>query len=103
MNYDPIVDGIYTNFYFLINICISLKQSLTILSSITLKSVETPLILNNIRPHNGKTCISFTFTYNNYRNVTISNGVVAGAFTTVSSLMTAITTALAIVIAAYSG
>ena len=73
------------------------------MNSITLKSVEIPLILNNIRPLNGTTSISFNFTYNSYINITVSNGIIPGAYTSVSFLITAINTALAIVIALYTG
>ena len=81
----------------------SFEISIQNLNSITLKSVEIPLILNNIRPLNGTTSISFTFTYNSYINITASNGIVAGAYTTVSSLISAINTAIAITIAPYTG
>ena len=73
------------------------------LNSIALKSVELPLKLNNIRPLNGTTSISFTFTNNTYINITVSNEIVGGACTTVASLVTAINTALGITITQYSG
>ena len=72
-------------------------------NSITLKSVEIPLILNKIRSLNGTTSISFTFTYNSYINITVSNGIVAGVYTSVSSLLISINTVLGIVMAPYTG
>ena len=79
-----------------------MKHPLKNLNNITLKSIEIPLISNIICPLNGATSISFTFTSNTYINITVSNGIVAGVYTTAASLMTAINTTLAIVISPYS-
>ena len=98
-NYNPIVGGIVPNFYHSFNICFPLKYPLKNLNRITLKSVEIPLVLKKIGPLNGTTSIRFTCTYNIYINTTVSNGIVARAYTTVAYLITAINTALAILIA----
>ena len=97
-NYDPITSTIDGNSYYSFNICFPLKDPLKSLNSITLKSLEIPLILFNIRPLNGTTTISFTFTYKSFINITASNGIVAGSYTNVASLLTVINTLIAIVI-----
>ena len=71
-NYYPIVGGIDTYYYHPFGICLPLKYSLKKLNSITLKSVDIPLILNKIRTLIGTTSISFSFTYNSYINITVS-------------------------------
>ena len=58
---------------------LSSKFRLQNLNNVTLKSVEIPLILNNHRPLNGTTSLSFTFNYNTCINIKVSKGIVAGA------------------------
>ena len=61
------------------------------------------MILNNIRQLNGTTIIGINFTYKSYYNFNISNLIVAGAYISVAFLISAFNTALAIVIAPYTG
>ena len=58
--------------------------------------------MNNNTPFNSTTSISFTYAYNSYINLTVSNGIVAGAYTTKAISITAIYTTFPIGIAPYT-
>ena len=89
-NYDPITRTIDDISYNSFNIWFPLKYQLKNLNRTTLKSVRLPLILNNVWPFNGTTTISFCFINNRYINITLSNWIIAGTYTSIASLITAI-------------
>ena len=87
--------------YHAFNICFPLNNSLQNLKSITLKSVEIPVVLNNIRPLNGSFTISFTFTYSTYTNITIKLSVATAAYTGVNTILASINNAVGNAIISY--
>ena len=102
-NYDSTTTSIDGNSYHSFNITYPLKYPLKNVSRMTLKSVEIPLILNNIRTLNNTATIGFTFTYGSFINVYVSNSIISGQYNSISSLITAINTAISIVISSYTG
>ena len=88
-NYDNIIGTIDLNYYHSYNVSYPLKYSLKNLKSITLKSVEMPIALPNIRLHNSSHKIGLTFTYSTYTNVSISFNLSPNTYTN-TSLLTAI-------------
>ena len=71
------------------------------LKSITLRSVETLLVIKIIRPLNGSFTISFTFTFSTYPNITITVSVATAAYTGVNTVLSAINTAVGNAIVTY--
>ena len=72
----------------------SFKKSLQNLKSITFRSVEIPEVLNNIRPLNGSSTISFNFTYSTYTKIKITDSVATAAYTGVNTILSAINSAV---------
>ena len=91
-NYDSIIGNYDNNFYHTFNICFPLKKPLQNLKSITLRSVEIPVVLNNIRPLNGSS---------NYTNINITVSDATAAYTGTNTILSAINTAVGNAIVPY--
>ena len=84
--YDTIIGNHENNFYHTFNICFSLNNPLQNLKSITLRSVEIPVGLNNIRSQNGSSTISFNFTNSTYTDISITVSVGTASYTGVDTI-----------------
>jgi hypothetical protein len=93
-NYDSIIAAVDANSYHSFNVSFPFKYPLKNLKSIALKSVEMPLNLYTLRPENGSCKLGLTFTYSTYTDIYLQFDVNDGIYTTISSLITKINTAI---------
>ena len=92
--YDNNTGSYNSNYYHTYNLYFPLKQPLQNVKRITLKSVEMPLNLYTLRPENGSCKLGLTFTYSTWTNIYLQFDVNDGIYTTASSLITKINTAI---------
>ena len=98
MNYDPILKAYHTY-----NTNIKINKPITNIKEISLKSVEFPLFFNNIRSSNISNLFNFNFNYSTFNNISISVTITEQNYITISSLITAINSAISSAITSYSG
>ena len=98
MNYDTILK---TNHVY--NTNIKINQTVTNIKEISLKSMELPLFFNNIRSANNSNLFNFTFSYSTFNNIVINVIIAEQNYITISSLITAINSAISSAISIYSG
>ena len=98
MNYDTILK---TNHAY--NTNIKINQSVTNIKEISLKSLELPIFFNNIRSANNSNLFSFNFNYSTFNNIVINVTIPEQNYITISSLLTAINSAISSAISGYSG
>jgi len=101
-NYDAVIGGISSMPYHPYNLYFPFKYPLKNVKRITLKSVEMPLNLYNIRVENGSVKIGVTFSYSTYTNVYINFQIPAATYT-ISSLITMLNSQLSSSLTPYSG
>ena len=97
-NYDPILKS-----YHSYNCNIKINKPITNIKEISLKSVEFPLFFNNIRLSNNSNLFTFNFNYSTFNNISISITISESNYITISSLLTAINSAISSAISTYSG
>jgi len=98
MNYDTILKT-----YHAYNTNIKINQSVTNIKEISLKSLELPIFFNNIRSANNSNLFTFTFSYSSFNNIIINVTITELNYITITSLITAINSAISSAISAYSG
>ena len=97
-NYDPILKS-----YHSYNCNIKINKPITNIKEISLKSVEFPLFFNNIRLSNNSNLFTFNFNYSTFNNISISITISESNYITISSLLTAINSAISTAISTYTG
>ena len=97
-NYDPILKTYHT-----FNINLKINKPISNLKEISLKSVEFPLFFNNIRSANLSNLFSFNFNYSTFNNISINCLINEQNYITISSLLTAINSAINSAITSYAG
>ena len=98
MNYDPILKS-----YHCYNTNIKINKPITNIKEISLKSVEFPLFFNNIRSANLSNFFNFNFNYSTFNNISISVLIEEKNYINISSLLSAINSAISSAITSYNG
>ena len=100
--YDNYIDSINTSPNHSYNVYFPLKQTIKNIKSISLKSVNMPLYLYNIRIESNLQKLGFTFTKNTYVDVHIDCNISASSYTE-SSLISAINSSISTALTPYAG
>ena len=98
MNYDTILKSNHVY-----NTNIKINQTVTNIKEISLKSIKLPLFFNNIRSSNNSNLFNFIFSYSTFNNIVINVIIAEQNYITISSLITAINSAISSAISIYSG
>lgn len=85
------------------NTTIKINNPLQHIKEITLKSLEMPLFFNNIRYSNSSNLFSIKFNYSTYNNISIGIEIPEDNYISISSLLTALNSAIASSLVSYSG
>jgi hypothetical protein len=108
INFDS-VDGIPTldkdlgNIYHCYNTVIPIYNPIRHVSQISLKSLEMPILFNNIRAANGSNKIIFKFTYSTFTNITVTVTMPEGNYININTILSALNSAIVTATTGYAG
>ena len=80
----------------------TLKNPIKKIKSLSLKSVELPILFYNVRSSNSTNTFTFTFTYSSWTNQAVTVTITESNYT-ITTLLSALNTAISTAITSYSG